>query len=59
MSFDLIHTLIPAIIIMVMVLILEEWAYFKARTKIQRAVITGLGVFVLLVVFNLVAGPSH
>lgn len=59
MGFDLTTTLVPAIIIMVVVLVLEEWAYFKARTKLQRAVITAVAVFALLLVFNLIAGPSH
>lgn len=59
MGFDLTTTVLPAIIIMVVVLVLEEWAYFKARSKLQRALITGGAVFVLLLVFNLIAGPSH
>ena len=44
---------IPAIIVIVVVLVLEEWAYFKAGSKTQRAVITGAAVFVLLIVINL------
>jgi hypothetical protein len=56
---DLTHTLVPAIIIVVMILALEEWAYFKARTKLQRAAITGIAVFLLLLAFNMIAGPSH
>ena len=51
---DLYNTLLPAILIVVVVLALEEWAYFKAGTKTQRAVITGAAVFVLLIVINLV-----
>ncbi len=56
---NLTNTLVPAIIIVVVILALEEWAYFKARTKTQRAAITGVAVFLLLIAFNLVAGPSH
>lgn len=56
---NLTNTLVPAIIIVVVILALEEWAYFKARTKTQRAAITGVAVFLLLLAFNLVAGPSH
>jgi hypothetical protein len=59
MGFDLYNTLIPAILIIVVVLALEEWAYFKATTKLGRAIITAVSVLVLLVVFNLIAGPSH
>ena len=33
---------IPAIIVIVVVLVLEDWVFFKARTKLQRAVITGV-----------------
>ena len=51
--------LIPAIAIVVVVLVLEEIAVFRARTKFQRALITGVTVFVLLGVINLVAGPTR
>ena len=51
---DLYNTLLPAVLIVVVVLALEEWAYFKAGTKTQRAVITGAAVFILLIVINLV-----
>ena len=50
---DLYNTLLPAVLIVVVVLALEEWAYFKAGTKTQLAVITGVAVFVLLIVINL------
>lgn len=60
MNFDLTGTLIPAILIVVVILGLEEWAYFKATTKLQRAVITGVAVFVLLLVVNLLwSSPGH
>ncbi len=49
---------IPAIIVIVVVLVLEEWAYFKARSKLQRAVIIGVAVFIIFLVLNLIAGPS-
>ena len=49
---------IPAIIVVVVVLALEEWAFFKARSKLQRAVITGAAVFVIFLAFNLIAAPS-
>ena len=51
-------TLIPAIVVIVVVLGLEEWAYFKAKSKLQRAVITGIAVFVIVFIFNLIAHPS-
>ena len=60
MHFDLTGTLIPAILIVVLILGLEEWAYFKAKSKTQRAVITGVAVFLLLLVVNLIwSSPSH
>lgn len=49
---------IPAIIVIVVVLVLEEWAYFKAGSKLQRAIITGVAVFAIFFVLNLIAGPS-
>ncbi len=48
--------LIAAIAVVVVVLVLEEWAFFAARTKTQRAVITGVTVFVLVLIFNLLPG---
>ena len=59
MGFDAYNTLLPAVLIIVVVLALEEWAYFKATTKLRRAIITAVAVFALLLVFNLIAGPSH
>ena len=49
---------VPAIVVIVVVLVLEEWAFFKARSRWQRAVITGVSVFIIFFVLNLVAGPS-
>ena len=49
---------VPAIVVIAVVLVLEEWAFFKARTRLQRAVITGVAVSVIFFVLNLVAGPS-
>lgn len=49
---------VPAIIVVVVVLVLEEWAYFKAKSRLQRAVITGVAVFIIFFVLNLIAGPS-
>ena len=59
MYFGFFGALVPAIVIVLVVLGLEEWAFFKSKTKLQRALITGAAVFVLLLVFGLVAGPSH
>lgn len=52
MGFDPLNALVPAILIVIVVLALEEWAFFKARTRFQRALITGVAVFVLLVIFS-------
>lgn len=53
MSSDLHSGLIPALAVIAAVLILEEWAYFKARSKLQRAIITGIAVFILVVILNI------
>lgn len=53
MGFDLAHALVPAIAIAVIVLALEEWAYFKSHSKLMRAVITAAAVFALLLVLNI------
>ena len=58
MEFDLFRSVVPALLVIVVVLVLEEWAYFKARTKMQRAIITGVAVFVLVLIFNLVPVPG-
>lgn len=54
MGFDVPHSVVVAILVIVLVLGLEEWAWFKATTKMQRALITGAAVFILLIVINLV-----
>ena len=59
MELNFLGSAIPAIIVVVVILAFEEWAFFKARTKLQRAVITGVAVFVIFLVFNLIAGPSY
>ena len=59
MEFDLFRSVVPALLVIVVVLVLEEWAYFKARTKMQRAIITGVAVFVLVLIFNLVPVPGR
>ena len=58
MELDFFGAAIPAVIVIIVVLVLEDWAYFKAKGKLQRAVITGMAVFVIFLVFNLMAGPS-
>ena len=58
MEFDLFRSVVPALLVIVVVLVFEEWAYFKARTKMQRAIITGVAVFVLVLIFNLVPVPG-
>lgn len=49
---------IPAIVVIIVILAFEEWAYFKARSKLQRAMITGVAVFLIVLAFNLVADPT-
>ena len=58
MELDLLRPAVLALIVIVIVLVLEEWAYFKAKSKVQRAVITGIAVFVLVVIFNLFPSAS-
>ena len=54
MNFDLSASLVAAIAAIVVVLVLEEVAFFAARTKLQRAIITGFAVAVLVLVLNTV-----
>ena len=58
MELDLLRPAVLALIVIVIVLVLEEWAYFRAKSKVQRAVITGIAVFVLVVIFNLFPSAS-
>ena len=58
MELDLLRPAVLALIVIVIVLVLEEWAYFKAKSKVQRAVITGIAVFALVVIFNLFPSAS-
>ncbi len=53
MEADLSSGVVPALVVIGVVLVFEDWAYFKARTKLQRALITGAAVFVLVVIFNI------
>ena len=46
------NKIVKIIVIVVIVLGLEEWAYFKSHSKLMRAVITGVAVFALLLVLN-------
>jgi len=56
MEFDFYSSVAAALAAIVVVLVLEEWAFFAARTKSQRAMITGAAVFVLVIIFNLLPG---
>ena len=58
MELDFLGPAIPAIIVIIVVLALEEWVFFKARSKLQRAVITGVAVFVIVFIINMLAQPS-
>ncbi len=58
MELDFLGPAIPAIIVIVVILALEEWVFFKASSKLQRAVITGVTVFVIVFIVNLLAKPS-
>lgn len=58
MEFDFFNIAAPALVVIVVVLVLEEWAYFKARTKLQRAFITGVAVFMLVLILSLVPVPG-
>ena len=53
MHFSFYDAIIPAIVIGIVVLVLEEWAFFKAKSRLQRALITGVTVFVILLLVNL------
>lgn len=53
MGIDIWNTAIPALVVVAVVIAFEEWAYFRARTKHQRAIITGVAVFAIVLVINL------
>jgi hypothetical protein len=56
MNSPLYGPLLAAFAVVLVVLALEELAFFAARSKIQRAMITGVAVFILVLVFNLLPG---
>lgn len=58
MQLGFLDAAVPAITVIVVLLVLENWAFFKARNGIQRAAITGAAVFLIFLVFNLFADPS-
>ena len=53
MQTDLFGALVPALIMFAAVILLEEWAFFKARTKWHRALITAVAVFLIVLLLNL------
>lgn len=53
MGYGFFGSLVPAIVIVLIVLAFEEWAFFKSKTRFQRALITGAAVFVILLVIGL------
>lgn len=53
MQLDLYSGVVPAVIVIALVIGLEDWALYQARTKLQRALIMGGAVFVLVIIFNL------
>ncbi|SMX22488.1 hypothetical protein BOA8489_00585 [Boseongicola aestuarii] len=36
-----------------MVLVLEDWVYLKSKSKLHRAIITGIGVFFIVLLLNI------
>lgn len=48
--------IVAAVAVVLVVLVLEELAFFAARSRTQRALITGVAVFILVLVFNLLPG---
>lgn len=56
MSSTLYGPIVAAVAVVLVVLVLEELAFFAARSRTQRALITGVAVFILVLVFNLLPG---
>ena len=48
-----INAIIASLAAIVVVLALEDWAYLRSKSKLHRAVITGVGVFVVVLLLNI------
>ena len=48
-----VSALLASIAAMVVVLAFEDWAYLKSKSKLHRAVITGIGVFLVVLLLNI------
>lgn len=53
MTLDLVHFIVLAVVILGSIFVLERTAFMANATRLKRVLVTGLGVFVVLVVFNL------
>lgn len=53
MQTDVFGAVVPALLTFAAILLFEEWAFFKARTKWQRALITATAVFLIVLMLNL------
>ena len=48
-----VSALLASIAAIVVVLAFEDWAYLKSKSKLHRAVITGIGVFLVVLLLNI------
>ena len=46
------NAIIASVAAIVVVLAFEDWAYLKSKSKFYRAVITGIGVFLVVLLLN-------
>ena len=45
--------ILASVAAIVVVLVLEDWAYLKSKSKLHRAIITGIGVFFIVLLLNI------
>ena len=45
--------ILASVAAIVVVLVLEDWAYLKSKSKLRRAIITGIGVFFIVLLLNI------
>jgi hypothetical protein len=46
------NALLASLAAIAVVLAFEDWAYLKSKSKLHRAVITGIGVFLVVLLLN-------
>ena len=47
------NAIMAAVATILVVLALEDWAYLQTKSKLYRAIITGVGVFMVVLLLNI------